>query len=77
MVDLTIEQGMRAAENFLFHKYANDEVAKMMDISLRMSHLESGRAEKLLMHMSMSVTYLTPTWLTHMRMFLGTYKLRV
>ena len=29
----------------MYHKYADDEVAKMMDISLRISQLESGYEE--------------------------------
>ena len=71
MVDLAIiEQGIRATENFLFHKYANNEFTKKMDKSSQISQLESGRTENLLLHIiSMLVTYLTPTWLTHMRNF--------
>ena len=48
MADLTIEQGLRATEYILYHKYEQDEVAKLMDISLRISQLESGRAEHIL-----------------------------
>ena len=71
MVDLTIEQGIRARENFLYHKYAQDEVAKLMDISQRIIQLESGRAEHILSNGKVAIPYLTETWLTYMRKFWG------
>ena len=59
MVDLTVEQGTRAVEGFLYHKYADDEVAKLMDISLRITKLESGQEEHLLLHPEIQIPYLT------------------
>ena len=35
LVDLTIEQGIRAMDSYLFHQYAQDQISKLMDISLR------------------------------------------
>jgi hypothetical protein len=56
MADLTIEQGLRATEYILYHKYEQDEVAKLMDISLRISQLESGRAEHILSNRTLAIT---------------------
>ena len=44
MVGLTSEQGIRAAEGYLYHKYVDNEVAKLMDISLRTAQLELARS---------------------------------
>ena len=71
MVDLTMEKGTRAVEHFLYHKYTGDEVSLLMDISLRISQLESGRTELLLMSPEIPITFLTQTWATNMRSFMG------
>ena len=78
MVDLTIEQqGIQATENFLYHKYAQDEVAKLMDISLRISQLDSGRAEHILSNGKVAIPYLTDTWLMNMRNVLREHKFQI
>jgi Reverse transcriptase (RNA-dependent DNA polymerase) len=77
MVDLTIEQGVRAIENFLYHKYANDEVSKLMDISLHYSQLESGRPEPLLMYPQLNLSYMTSTWIMHMRAFMSKHNIQI
>jgi len=43
LVDLTMEQGIRVVESFLYHKFATDGVSRLMDISLRYSQMEAGR----------------------------------
>jgi len=62
MVYLTMEQGTRAVEHFLYHKYTNDEVSRLMDLSLRISQLESGQTEPLSMSPKIPVPYLSMTW---------------
>jgi len=58
MVDLTREQGIRAVASFLYHKYdAEDKVGKLMDISVRISQLESGREEYLLLHPELNIPF--------------------
>ena len=77
MVELTIEQGICLTENFLYHKYAQDEVAKLMDISLRISQLDSGRAEHILSNGKVAIPYLTDTWLMNIRNFLGKHNFQI
>ena len=62
MVDLTMEQGTRAVEHFLYHKYTNDEVSRLMNLSLRISQLESGQTEPLSMSPKIPVPYSSKTW---------------
>lgn len=69
MVNLTIEQVIKGIQHFLHHLYAQDSIADMMRISIRLSQLESGRGEGILMHPEQSsILYLTPTWITNMRL---------
>ena len=77
MVDLTVEQGIRAVEGFLYHKYADNEVAKLMDISLRIAQLESGQEEHLLLHPEIQIPYLTKSWVTDMRNFMEKHNLQI
>ena len=77
MVDLTSEQGICLTENFLYHKYAQDEVEKLMDMSLRISQLESGRTENILSIGKVAIPYLTDTWLMNMRIVLGKHNFQI
>ena len=77
MVDLTSEQGIRAAKGYLYHKYIDDEVAKLMDISLCTAQLESGHEEQLLLHPRIKVKYLTNSWIKNLQDFLGSHKMQI
>ena len=48
-----------------------------MDISLRISQLESGRAQHILLNGHVAVPYLMDTWLTNMRKFWGTHNFQI
>ena len=57
----------------LFLQYAQDEISKLMDISLRFTQLESGREEELLLYPKIPIGYTTSTWTTQLRNFMGTH----
>mgnify|MGYP006183116021 CR=1 FL=1 len=75
--DNETHQGIRAMDSYLFHQYAQDEISKLMDISLQFTQLlaESGREEELLLHPKIPIGYTTSTWTTQLRNFMGMHNL--
>ena len=61
----------------LFLQYAQDEIFKLIDISLRFTQLvaESGREEELLLYPKIPIGYTTSTWTTQLRNFMGMHNL--
>ena len=64
-------------DSYLFHQYAQEEISKLMDISLRLTQLETGREEELLLHPKIPIGYTKSTWTTQLRNFMGMYNLRI
>ena len=62
-------------DSYLFHQYAQEEISKLMDISLRLTQLETGRDEELLLHPKIPIGYTTSTWTTQLRNFMGMHNL--
>ena len=77
LVDLTMEQGIRAVASFLYHKFATDGVSRLMDISLCYSQMEAAWAEPLVQRPDITIPYLTSTWLTNMRDFMENHNFQI
>jgi hypothetical protein len=60
----------------LFHQYAQDEISKLMDISLRFIQLEFSRDDDFLLHPKIHIGYTTSGWATQLvRNFMGMHNL--
>ena len=70
LLDLRTESGIAAIKLLRDSIFSDSETGKMILINLYYSQLESGLGTPLLVDPTISVTYLTPTWLTSIRQFL-------
>jgi hypothetical protein len=77
LMDLRTEGGIEMIKYFRHEVYGNTEVGKLLLLQLQASQLESGIPTPLLEDPSVSVPYLTPTWILSMRQFMFNHNLRL
>jgi hypothetical protein len=71
MTNLYTEQGMHQIMMCINSMFKNNQVGKTIQISLSISQLESGKSYHLLEQPNIAILYLTSTWVTSLRQFLG------
>ena len=77
LLDLRTESGIAAIKLLRDSVFAQSETGKMILINLYSSQVESGLGSPLLVDPTISVSYLTPTWITSIRQFLYQHNLRI
>jgi len=69
--DLSTEQGIQQIRTFMENVFHNTESGKLLKICLQTLQVEAGSCIQLLQEPSVELSYLTPCWLTSLRMFMG------
>jgi len=72
-----VEQGIAKISTFLRHASSDSELGKIFLIILRVQQLEAGVSGQLLEHARLPIPYLTPSWITALRDFMGTHDIQI
>ena len=75
--DLRTEAGLEAIKFFRDAVYTGSENGKLLLMNLHYSQIEAGIGESLLEHPSISIPYVTPTWLMSLRQFLHNHNITI
>jgi len=72
-----VEQGMAKISMFLRHTSSDSELGKLLRIILRVQQLEAGVGWDILENPSAPLEYLSPTWITALRDFIGLHDIKI
>ena len=75
--DLRTEAGLEAIKFFRDSVYTGSENGKLLLMNLHYSQIEAGIGEPLLEYPSITLSYLTPTWLMSLRQFLHKHNITI
>jgi hypothetical protein len=77
LLDMSVKQGIQQIQYLMDHLFSRDPVGNLMLVALRSLQLESGSGLHLLENPGKWVPYLTPCWLTSVRQFLNSHKIKI
>ena len=77
IADLRTESGIYLLKALRDSVFASNDHGQMMITSIKTSQLESGISNDLLLHPSIAISYLTPTWITTIRQYLYNHGMSV
>jgi hypothetical protein len=75
--DLRTEVGIANIRFLRNAIYTDTEAGKLLLLSLKYTQLEAGIPEDLLSHPTVSIPYITDTWITSVRRFAGTHSIKI
>ena len=77
LLDLRTEGGLEMIKYFRHAVYSDSQVGRLLLLQLQTSQLESGLPNPLLEEPTLSIPYLTPTWILSMRQFLSNHNITI
>ena len=77
LIDLKTESGIYLLKSLRDSIFSDKEHGRMMITSIKTSQLESGLSDNLLQCPNISISYLTPTWVTTIRQYLHNHGMTV
>jgi len=77
LLDMSVDQGVRQAKHLLNHLFSADSVCSLMMIELRSLQLEAGCGFHLLENPAERIPYITDSWMTSLRDFLGRHNMSI
>jgi hypothetical protein len=77
IADLRTETGIARIKYMFNAVYRRSEAGRLILLSLKTQQIESGIDQPLLEYPDTNILYLTPTWLTSLRKFLGNHQIRI